>query len=66
MTTNQNKITVESIVEDGEKILDEYYQHRLAMHEGRGYMHSVVDKRVFQEFIRSRFTAMLLVITSDN
>lgn len=36
-----------------EVMIDDFYIQRLAMHEGRGYMHDVVSKKVLKDFIRS-------------
>ncbi len=37
------KDIVKAQLQEFEKLIDNYYINRLAMHEGRAYMHTVVD-----------------------
>lgn len=34
-------------------MIDDFYIQRLAMHEGRAYMHDVVSKKVLKDFVSS-------------
>ena len=45
MTFKQKKL------EEFDELIDEYYIHRLAMHEMRSYLHPVVDKSKIKSFL---------------
>ena len=42
-----------------EKVVDNFYIHRLAMHEGRAYVHPVVDKTELNDWLSAHDSRLL-------
>src|SRR3990167_1407596 len=53
------KIIFETILEEFDEKIDNYYINRLSMHAARSYMHFVVDKTELKSFLQAKIIEAL-------